>query len=125
MKEKKRWLQVATATEVYVFHVKHFTPGVMVGASAEIIARSLQPLLPLFTSKHVFKVGVGVQGDVTLLKRFSSNLQCQYVNTHFYPACLLLFLSFMCFGAAFSLVTAFVIVVLLSWQVDAVSRLYV
>lgn len=73
------WLQVATSTEVYVFHVKHFAPGVKVGADLRTVERALRPLLPLLTSSAVFKVGVGVVGDVSLLQRFVRDLECRYV----------------------------------------------
>lgn len=55
-------------------------PGVKVGADASVVARALEPLLPLFASSHVFKVGVGVQGDVSLLQKFSQNLECRCVR---------------------------------------------
>ena len=70
-------VQVATSTEVYVFHVKHFARGVRVGAAMEVIERALEPLSPLLTSSAVFKVGVGVLGDVSLLQKFSRTLTCR------------------------------------------------
>lgn len=63
-----------------MFHVKHFATGVKVGADKGTVERALQPLLPLFTSGNVFKVGVGIQGDVSLLERFTTNLQCRCVK---------------------------------------------
>lgn len=73
----KLWLQVATAREVFVFHVKNFATGVQVGAHPSIIEKALQPLMPLFTSEILFKVGVGVDGDVSLLTKFAQNLTCR------------------------------------------------
>lgn len=73
-------VQVAMADAVYVFQVKHFEPGVRPGAPNRVVKRALEPLLPLFESKTLYKCGVGVDGDVQLLQKFAPEFMYQCVS---------------------------------------------
>jgi hypothetical protein len=69
-------VQVATAREVFIFHVKHLGKGVNPGAPPEVIAQALKPLNPLFAAHWLHKCAVGAAGDVAKLKEY--NPECKY-----------------------------------------------
>jgi hypothetical protein len=73
---------VGTSSDVYVFHLKRFVPGIVPNGDKSAVRKALAPLLPLVRSNKVFKCGVGVTGDVDLLRAYFPDLPTSCVPTY-------------------------------------------
>eukprot|EP00892_Ulva_mutabilis_P001062 jgi/Ulvmu1/10957/UM007_0136.1 len=68
-------VQIATPGAVYMFHLRAFMAGKTFRGSKAAVAEALQVLSPLLEADGLYKCGVGVSGDIELLRQFAPRIK--------------------------------------------------